>query len=70
MYCLTQSPQTFIPIAENPIPQALRYGVVTRLVLAAWIFYLYKLFRTEPYISSFQGAFTERLIFAFSTHTL
>ena len=26
MYCLTQSPQTFIPISENPIPIAHRYG--------------------------------------------
>ncbi len=27
MYRLTQSPQTFVPIAENPIPLAHRYGV-------------------------------------------
>ncbi len=63
MYCLTQSPQTFISISENPIPQALRYGVAKRRVLAAWIFYLYKHFCTEPHISSCQGALYRMLGF-------
>ena len=27
MYRLTQSPQTFVPISENPLPLAHRYGV-------------------------------------------
>jgi hypothetical protein len=53
------SPQTFTPFQKSvlvcPTIQ-FKPSILVSLVLGAWIFYLYKHYRTEPAISSFQGA--------------